>query len=151
MIKEMQVILSQLDFTVPYLIPPGGNHYKRPCKYIGRDGGLHLGFKLTKQAKAYYDAVAIFVRGETVAPATDAERRRAQYGVTIDVYLPPKARGDFDNFWKCGLDALVHAGVIHTDAAVDGAASRCIVHKDQRDNPRTAYKVIRMEVKRGQD
>ena len=74
---------------------------KRPCKYIGRDGGLHLGFKLTKQAKAYYDAVAIFARGETVAPATDAERKRSQYGVTIDVFLPPKARSfDFDNFWE---------------------------------------------------
>jgi Holliday junction resolvase RusA-like endonuclease len=147
----MQGILNELRFTVPYLIPPSGNHYKKPCKYIGKDGGLHLGFKLTKQARAYYDAVAIFLRGETVAPATDAERRRSQYGVTIDVFLPPKARGDFDNFWKAGLDALVHAGAIHTDAAVDGSASRCIVHKDQRDNPRTEYRIIRMEIQHGKN
>ena len=132
-------------FAVPYLIPPGGNHYKQPCKYIGRDGSLHLGFKVTKDAKAYYDAVAIFARGRTVAPQTDAERRKVRYGVRIDVYLPPKGRGDFDNFWKCGLDALVRCGLIHSDAAVDGDNSKCVVHKDQRDNPRTEYLVTRLE------
>ena len=140
----MQEPLSQLEFTVPFLIPPSGNHYKKPCIYM-RDGVGHLGFAITKKTKAYYDAVAIFARGNTLAPVTDAERKRTQYGVTIDVFLPPKGRGDFDNFWKAGLDALVLAGVIHSDAAVDGAASRCIVHKDQRDKPRTEYRVIRME------
>jgi Holliday junction resolvase RusA-like endonuclease len=136
-------------FTVPYLIPPSGGNYKSPCKYIGRDGGLHLGFKVTKAAKAYYDAVAIFARGQTVAPQTDAERRRVRYGVRIDVYLPPKGRGDFDNFWKCGLDALTHCGVIHSDANVDGEHSKCVVHKDQRDNPRTEYQVSRIEENNG--
>jgi Holliday junction resolvase RusA-like endonuclease len=130
-----------MSFTVPYLIPPTGNHYKRPMKYIGKDGGLHLGFKVTKQAQAFYDAVAIFARGETVAVVDEREWKRIRYGVTIDVYLGPRQRGDFDNFFKCGLDALVHAGVIHSDAAVDGAESRCVVHTDQRDNPRTEYQV----------
>jgi Holliday junction resolvase RusA-like endonuclease len=142
----MQTPLSQLEFTVPHLIPPSGNHYKKPCIYFGADKVGHLGFAVTKKTKAFYDAVSIFARGNSVSPATDAERKRSQYGVTIDVYLPPKGRGDFDNFWKAGLDALVHAGVIHSDAAVDGANSRCIVHKDQRDNPRTEYRVIRTEV-----
>jgi hypothetical protein len=73
-------IESCVSFTVP-LIPPSGNHYKKPCKYIGRDGFLHLGFKLTKETKAYYDAVAIFARGRTVAPYTDAERRKVRYAV----------------------------------------------------------------------
>jgi len=134
-----------MQFTVPYLNPPTGNHYKKPTKYMGKDGGLHLGFKLTKEAQAYYDAVAIFARGESVAPSTEGERRHCSYIVRIDVYLGPGARGDFDNFWKCGLDALVKAHVIHTDACVDGEASRCVVHKDQRDNPRTEYQVIRTE------
>jgi len=138
-------IENAVSFTVPYLIPPTANHYKRPCKYIGRDGGLHLGFKVTKTAKAYYDATAIFARGRTVAPVTDAERRAVRYAVRIDVYLPPKARGDFDNFWKCGLDAIVHCGVIHNDSAVDGEQSRCVVHRDERDNPRTTYLIERLE------
>lgn len=140
---------DEIHFTVPYLIPPSGGHYKEPCKYIGRDGGLHLGFKVTKAAKAYYDAVAIFARGATVAPETDAERRRVQYGVRIDVYLGAKQRGDFDNFWKCGLDALVHCGMIHSDAAVDGENSKCVVHKDERDNPRTEYQITRLETHLG--
>jgi Holliday junction resolvase RusA-like endonuclease len=132
-------------FTVPYLVPPSGNHYKRPCKYIGRDGGLHLGFKPTKEAKAYYDAVAIFAQGRTVTPEASAERKRVRYGVRIDVYLGERQRGDFDNFWKCGLDALVNCGMIHSDAAVDGEHSKCVVHKDERENPRTTYLVTRME------
>lgn len=132
-------------FTVPYLIPPSGNHYKRPCKYTGRDGFRHMGFKLTKDAKAYYAATAIFAQGRTVAPRSDGERRKARYGVRIDVYLPRKAHGDFDNFWKAGLDALVHCGAIHSDAAVDGEHSKCVVHRDERDNPRTTYLITRME------
>lgn len=143
--------ISPVEFTVPYLIPPGGNHYKRPCKYIGKDGSLHLGFKITKDAKAYYDAVAIFARGQTVAPQTDAERRRVRYGVRIDIYLGERQRGDFDNFWKCGLDALVKCGAIHTDAAVDGEHSKCVVHKDERDNPRTIYQITRLENPLGQN
>ena len=127
---------SRVSFTVPYLIPPTGNHYKKPCRYIGKDGGLHLGFKITKEAQAFYDAVAIFARGESV--------EEGSYSVFIDVYLGRGQRGDFDNFWKCGLDALVKAGVIHSDAAVDGLESRCVVHKDQRDNPRTEYQVRRI-------
>jgi len=135
--------LTQVMFTVPYLIPVTGNHYKKPCRYRGRDGSLHLGFKLSKDAKAYYDAVAIFARGQTIAPIEDRERKKVVYGVRIDVFLPVRARGDFDNFWKCGLDALVHCGMIHSDAAVDGERSKCVVHRDQRDDPRTEYMVER--------
>jgi Holliday junction resolvase RusA-like endonuclease len=61
----------------------------------------------------------------------------------VDVYLGAKQRGDADNFLKCGVDALVHAGVMHSDAYADD--SRAIVHKDDRDNPRTEYTVTRME------
>jgi Holliday junction resolvase RusA-like endonuclease len=142
----MQALIEDvICFTVPYLIPPSGNHYKNPCKYMGRDGGLHLGFKTTKEAKAYYDAVAIFAQGRSVTPETPAERKRVHYTVRIDVYLGERQRGDFDNFWKCGLDALVHCGVIHSDAAVDGETSKCVVHKDERHDPRTTYLVSRME------
>jgi len=139
-----------IAFTVPYLVPPSNNHYKRPCRYTGRDGYSHMGFKLTKEAKAYYDAVAIFARGRTVSPATDSERRRVRYTVQIDVYLGERQRGDADNFLKCGIDALVRCGVIHSDAYVQEC--RPIVHKDERtnpENPRTQYLVTRLEETRG--
>lgn len=144
--RPLNEIEKTISFTVLYCIPPSNNHYKRPCKYIGRDGGLHLGFKVTKEAKAYYDAVAIFSQGRTVAPPTDADRKRVRYSVRMDVYLGERQRGDFDNFWKCGLDALTNCGVIHSDAAVDGEHSKCVVHKDQRTNPRTEYLVTRLEL-----
>jgi Holliday junction resolvase RusA-like endonuclease len=139
---EMEDVIC---FTVPYLIPVTGNHYKRPCRYTGRDGFRHMGFKVTKEAKAYYDAVAIFAQGRTVAPQTDKERKRARYAVRMDVYLGAGQRGDFDNFWKCGLDALVNCGMIHNDSAVDGEKSKSVVHKDERHNPRTEYLVSRLE------
>jgi Holliday junction resolvase RusA-like endonuclease len=137
------MIEQQISFTVPYLCPPSVNHFKKPCKYIGRDGSLHLGFKLTKETKAYYDAVAIFARNRTVAPATDAERRKVKYKVQADVYLGPKARGDADNFGKTICDGLARAGVIHSDAFV--AENIINVHKDDRDNPRTEFLVERLE------
>ena len=134
-------------FTVPYLIPPSGNHYKRPCRYTGRDGFSHMGFKLTKDAKAYYAAVAIFARGRTVSPQTDNERRKVQYSVTIDVYLGERQRGDADNFTKCALDAIQNCGMIHSDAYVRDC--KVTVHKDERENPRTEYLVSRLEEMRG--
>lgn len=133
-----------IAFTVPYLVPPSGNHYKRPCKYKGRDGYSHMGFKLTPEAKAFYAATAIFSQHRSVTPLSEAERRTVRYGVRIDIFLPPRARGDFDNFWKCGLDSLVKCGVIHSDAAVDGEESKCVVHRDDRENPRTEYLIKRL-------
>lgn len=126
-----------IAFTVPYLIPPSGGHYKIPVGY--GHNGKWKGFVLTPEARAYYDAVAIFARGRSVA------KPKARYAVQIDVFLGPRQRLDFDNGFKCGLDALVRAGVIHSDAAVDGAQSNCIVHKDERTNPRTEYTVTRLE------
>jgi Holliday junction resolvase RusA-like endonuclease len=134
-------IEEEVTFTVPYLIPPTVNHYTRTCYYRGKDGASHKGKKQTPEAKAFKAAVAVFAQGRTVAPETPKERKMVRYAVRIDVYLGPRARGDFDNFWKCGLDALVGCGVIHSDAAVDGENSKCVVHKDQRDEPRTKYTV----------
>jgi len=134
-----------LSFCVPLLVPTT-NHYKKPCRYLGKDGFLHLGFKLTKEAKAYRDAVAIFAQGRSVSPQTDAERRRVKYTVQIDVYLGPGQRLDSDNALKVGIDSLVWNGVIHSDANV--YESKAIIHKDERqnpNNPRTQYLITRME------
>jgi hypothetical protein len=134
---------AEVSFTVQYLTPPSGGHYKKICSYIGKDGFSHLGFKVGKPALAYYAAVALFAQGRTVSPETDAERRKVRYEVMIDVYLGHRQRGDADNFLKCGIDALVKAGVIHSDANVFESAAR--VHKHVRENPHTTYFVRRLE------
>ena len=69
--EEIEEVVA---FTVP-LVPPSVNHAYAPTMYTGRDGYGHRGRKLTKEAKAFKAAVAIFARGRTVAPATDKERR----------------------------------------------------------------------------
>ena len=135
-------IESVVEFTVPYLNPVTVNHYTRSCYYRGKDGQSHKGKKRTPEANAFREAVAIFARGRTVAPATDRERKKVRYAVRIDVYLGPGARGDFDNFWKCGMDALKDCGVIHSDAAVDGEHSKN-VFKDNRLHPKTHFVVTR--------
>jgi hypothetical protein len=138
-------IETAVHFIVPYLIPPSANHYKERCFYIGKDGYRHAGYKLSKIAQAYREAVAIFAGGRTVAPLATSERRKVRYAVRIDVYLGHKARLDHDNAWKVGQDALMYAGVIHSDSCVDGELSRCVIHRDQRENPRTEYTVTRLE------
>ena len=127
-------------FTVP-LVPVSVNHAYSPIVYTGKDGYSHRGRKLTAEAKAFKDAVAIFAKNRTVAPATDKERRKVKYAVQIDVYLGIGQRGDADNFGKNSIDGLVSAGVIHSDAFI----SSCLitVHKEDRYNSRTEYIVAR--------
>lgn len=130
-----------VSFTVPYLTPPSGNHYKQPCMYTGRDGYAHRGQKITPQARAYKDAVALFAQGRTVAPP-DALKKKTRYDVQITIVLGPRMKGDEDNFHKVGLDALIYAGVIHSDAYAHCVAN---VIRDDRANPRTEYTVTRIE------
>jgi Holliday junction resolvase RusA-like endonuclease len=134
--REIEDVVA---FTVPYLTPPSGNHYKAPCLYRDRNGVAHRGYKVTPQAKAYKDAVAIFARGRTVAPL-DALKKKTHYDVQMTVVLGHRERGDEDNFHKVGLDALTHAGVIHSDAY---AHCVCNVVRDDRENPRTEYTIRR--------
>lgn len=137
MSSEIEEVVA---FTVP-LVPPSVNHAYLPTMYTGKDGYAHRGKKLSKDAKAFRDAVAIFARGRTVAPATDKERRSVKYAVQIDVYLGVGQRGDADNFSKIAVDALVKCGVIHSDAFMRSCL--VIVHKEDRLNPRTEYAVAR--------
>lgn len=130
-------------FTVPYLCPPSGNHYKTPTMYTGKDGFAHRGFKVTPEAKAFKDAVAIFSRGRTISPATERERQNVRYRVGVHVVLGSRARMDCDNSAKVAVDALQAAGVIHSDAKV----VECVLTIDRNDraNPRTEFFVTRME------
>ncbi len=93
--------MSKLHITIP-ATPVSVNHYVKHT----RDGRHYV----TKAAKAYKQAVAIFAAGRSVVGK--------QYVVDVVVYLGKGQRGDGDNMWKCILDGLVEAGVIHSDAAV---------------------------------
>ena len=113
--------MNSLTITVP-LTPPSVNNYVRHT----RDGRHYI----TKEAKAFLEAVEIFSKCQTV----DAEA----YLVEVKVYLGKDEKGDLDNFQKCVLDGLARAGVIHSDAAV----TRIEAEKFRdRENPRTEITV----------
>ena len=94
--------MNQVSFTVP-LVPPSVNHYKKP-----RMGGR--GYYIADEALAFFKAVAIFGRGQTV----EAE----SYEVGLQIFLGKRGKGDADNFAKVCLDGLVRAGIIRTDAGI---------------------------------
>lgn len=112
---------ESVSFTVP-LIPPSVNAYVRHTLK-----GKHY---VTKEAKAFKEAVVIFARG--------AQVRSDSYRVELQIFLGKDDRGDVDNFCKVSLDSLVDAGVIHSDAAI----RELKVRKD-RDwlKPRTVFLV----------
>lgn len=123
--------LNAVDLTIP-LIPPSANHYKIPTRRELADGRRI--FTYTPETRAWFDAVAVFTRGRTVAGE--------EHAVYYRVYLGYRQRGDIDNFLKVLLDALVRARLLLTDNSVTE------IHgwKD-RDvkNPRTEITVSRIE------
>ena len=133
----VKMIVLEIPFT-----PPSVNHYKKPVTLRTRTGPVKS-FALTDEAKAFHDAVAIYARGQSLTPLTQAERLNIRYALTATVFLGKRERGDGDNFWKCIADALQKAGVIHSDARV--RSWHLEVEDDQRDNPRTLICVEVME------
>lgn len=119
-----------LRFVVP-LVPPSVNHYKVKTKR-----GITY---VTKEAKAFKAAVAIFAMGQSIA---DPKRK---YGLNVTVYLGKGKRGDGDNFFKCIGDGLKEAGVVHSDAAI-----KVWTINVERDwaNPRTEITVAVLACKR---
>jgi Holliday junction resolvase RusA-like endonuclease len=135
----------QVTFEVPWK-PVSVNHYWEVTMYRDRLGYPHRGRKLSKEAVAWKQAVAIFSKGLTVAPEDERERKKARYRVKVIVYLAYSQRGDADNFAKCCMDGLQSAGVIHSDAYI--ADCNIVVDKDHRSDPRsprTVFYVERME------
>jgi crossover junction endodeoxyribonuclease RusA len=118
---------ESITFTVP-LVPPSVNHYVKHTR-----NGRHY---VTKEAKAFKEAV-VLLAPRHVKPAK-------RYRVVLSVFLGAGARGDADNFGKCPIDALVSAGVIHSDAAVESVT---INKFRDRENPRTVITVEAMENK----
>lgn len=112
--------MNELRITVP-LEPPSVNHYKR-LRVIGK----HVSTFVTKEAKVFMSSLAVCAAGRSV--------NAKQYAVAFRVYQGKKSRGDVDNYSKCVLDGLVHAGVIHSDAAI---VDLRISKERDWDNPRT--------------
>jgi crossover junction endodeoxyribonuclease RusA len=112
---------DSVHITVP-LVPPSVNHYVKHTR-----AGKHY---VTKEAKAFKEAVII------LAPRN--VKFAEGYAVVLSVFLGAGARGDVDNFGKCALDALVSAGIIHSDAAIQ---SLTINKFRDRENPRTEITV----------
>lgn len=134
---------TEVAFEVPYLTPPSVNHYKKPVHYVDkRTDRKRMGFRLTKEAQAYKDAVARFARGQTVTPQSPAELRKVRYEVEATIYLGKRQRLDSDNAGKVVCDALQYAGVIHSDAFVTRSIMN--IDKDDRENPRTFIRVVRL-------
>jgi crossover junction endodeoxyribonuclease RusA len=113
-----------IKITVP-LIPPSVNHY---CKHT-RNGRHYV----TKEAKAFKEAVYFFSRGLSVS----AKR----FEVTLRFFVGRNQRLDIDNAAKVPLDSLVASRIIHSDAAVD----KLTIEKgrDERD-PRTEITVTEL-------
>ena len=130
-----------IAFSVP-LTAPSVNHLYKPIKYKGKDGFLHSGRKLSGEAKAFKDAVTIFARGRTVAPADPKERKLARYRVKIHTVLGPGARMDCDNAAKLCCDALQWCGVIDSDAKVIDCG--LTIDRADRENERTEFIVERI-------
>lgn len=122
-----QVVSQEVWFVVP-LIPPSGNHYKKPVRR-----GKFLGWYLTPEAKAFKEAVYVCAARRQV--------RAAFYEVEIHVHPGKGKRGDLDNYAKVVLDSLQAAGTIDTDSKV-----RRIVMEKRRDweQPRTEITVRAM-------
>ena len=134
-----------VEFTVPGLTPPSVNHMKLPAVFRDRrTGQRYKSMRLTPEANAFYTAVAIFARGRTVAPDDLNARKKVRYEVWATIVLGKGQRGDADNFGKCLMDGLQKARVIHSDAFVID----CHIHveKNDRKNPRTEYRVERLEI-----
>lgn len=116
---------DDLRMMVP-LHPPTGNGYVRHTRQ-----GRHY---VTKEALAWYDAVAVIARGMHV--------RGKEHAVEYVVYQGFKHRGDVDNYAKTILDGLVKGGVIASDASV---VSMHAHKKRDRLNPRTEIYVWRVK------
>jgi Holliday junction resolvase RusA-like endonuclease len=129
--------MKKLTLTVPG-IPPSVNHYKKP-----RNWRCGRGFYLTRDANRFQNTVSILARDrraqDTVSEWLMAvPERHRRYRVSLTIFLGKGQRGDRDNFRKVPLDALVKAGVIHSDARVVDDPVQL-----ERDwaNPRTVIEV----------
>jgi hypothetical protein len=137
----------RLKITVP-LVPPSGNHYKEP-KIIRRGRFHSILWQEIPEATIFKLTLRSLARGASLAPGTLREQRKTRYILRAVVFLGYAQSGDGDNFWKVIADALVAAGVIHTDSAVDDWH---LYKRRDRERPRTEITVtafVQRDEKRG--
>jgi len=100
MLRQEEVGMTELKFSVPALAP-SGNHY------VKHAGGRHY---RSQPAIRWDSTVAAFVQGRFVMAD--------YYHIEIDFTVKDKKRKDIDNLTKCSLDALCHCGAIGDDSRV---------------------------------
>jgi Holliday junction resolvase RusA-like endonuclease len=113
-----------LKIIVP-LTPPSQNHYMR-YRVATMHGKPTVVAYPAKEAKAWWNAVAVAGRGRSIAAK--------EYEIAYVVYQGSGERGDVDNYGKCLLDSLVRAEIIDSDHKV--FAMHAYKGRD-RENPRT--------------
>lgn len=113
----MPAMADKIYISIP-AVPPSVNNYVRHTRT-----GIHY---KTPEANNFSARVAL-AAGEHRNAQLEAE------SVTMTITLPPKAKGDIDNFPKVVLDSLVRYGVIRSDATI----MRLLVAKCRGDEPQT--------------
>lgn len=90
-----------LTFELPF--PPSLNHYYR-----------HLGHVtlISRRGRAYRETVVALLADQGIQPMDGLLE------LLVEFYPPDRRRRDADNFQKCLLDALAHAGVYHDDSQI---------------------------------
>ncbi len=117
--------MPELRLEIPG-VPPTNNHYKNFRVMPTRNGKSVPSWYHTAKAKEWFAAVCAHAQGRQL--------RDAAYTVSYAVYTPTAVCTDVDNYAKCVLDGLAHAGVIDNDKkVVDLHGYRRI----DRANPRT--------------
>lgn len=117
--------MPELRLTIPGN-PPSGNHYKGVQIMRGRDGKPFVKWFVTRAGETWYWDVQAIAAGRQLRGAT--------YVVSYAVYTPTARGTDVDNYAKCILDGLAHAGVIDNDKnVIDLHGYRRV----DRNNPRT--------------
>lgn len=137
-VEAAQLRAGIIEISLP-MIPPSGNHYKKPRVVNG-----HLSWYLTKEAVSFKEAVAAMARGRSISPDTALERAKVAYRITVTVTLGPKQRQDADNGLKVSLDALKDCGAIHSDARVSTVTGH-VIWDQRKFGPNTTIRAQRVE------
>ena len=126
-----------LHFLVP-LLPPSVNHYKQPNK-----GG---GYRVSKEARAFIDAVAIFARS-AAAPTwpwmLKTQKKHSPFyevDLIFRIHQPRFLIVDSDNFEKVAFDALTHCAAISDDRYIKYHTNRAIPVEEKCDE-KTEYTI----------
>src|SRR5262245_4389987 len=115
-----------LTLELPF--PPSLNHYYR---HVGRFTII------SKRGRVYRENVVALLRRRGLKPLS------GPLDLVLELYPPDRRRRDADNFQKCLVDSLQHAGVFHDDSQfihieiwkyAPVAGGKAIVHLKELEN-----------------